>query len=160
RRGGMSGGPREGGREVAAILPNGRTGWLHVARPLASAEAMNHVARLARREGARRPAESAVQAVGPQELSAAAPCAVAGVRRRGLGRIRGLSRRIVAGDGKLDARLAKTREDLRSQLQKQFAIDRENLRRLRRRGLWDQILLATALPLFAAYGDRTNPLGT
>src|SRR5262249_40418396 len=118
------------------------------------------VARLARREGARRRAEIAVQAFETQQLSASALAAVDELRRGGLGRIRRLSRRIVAGDGKLDARLAKTREDLRSQLQEQFAIDRENLRRLRRRGLWDQILLATALPLFAAYGDRTNPLGT
>src|SRR5689334_16662938 len=110
----MSRGPREGDREVAAILPNGRTVWLQVARPLASAGDLNHLAWLARREGARRRAEIAVQALETERLSASALTAVDELRRTRLGCIRRLSRRIAAGDVNVDARLAKSREELRS----------------------------------------------
>ena len=155
----MSAEPREGDREVAAILPNGRTVWLHVARPLASAGAMNHVARLASAESGRRRAEIAAQASAIERLSTAVVAKTDEVGRARLARIHGLTRRIAAGDRRLDARLRKARAELQSRFRKQVEIDRENLRRLRRRGAWDQILLATALPLFVAYGDRTNPLG-
>ena len=35
----------------------------------------------------------------------------------------------------------------------------ETARRLRTRSTWDSILLASSLPLFAAYGERARPFG-
>jgi hypothetical protein len=67
---------------------------------------------------------------------------------------------LISANHALERRFEKAREELRSRFEKQFEIDRENLRRLRRRGLWDKILLASSLPLFAAYGDRESPFGS
>jgi hypothetical protein len=61
---------------------------------------------------------------------------------------------------KLDARLSRARDDFHARIEKQIAIDRENVRRLRRRDFWDKILLASSLPLFAAYGQRSSPFGS
>ena len=53
--------------------------------------------------------------------------------------------------------MSKAREEFRAKLEKQLEVDRENVRRLKRRDLWDKILIASSLPLFAAYGQRASP---
>jgi hypothetical protein len=47
----------------------------------------------------------------------------------------------------------------RRRLARQIRLEREALQRLRHRDLWDAIVLASALPLFAAYGERGRPFG-
>lgn len=67
---------------------------------------------------------------------------------------------MVKSHRRLDIRLAKARDELRSKLDQQLKIDRENVNRLRRRDLWDKILIAASLPLFSAYGQRGKLLGS
>lgn len=76
-----------------------------------------------------------------------------------LARAREMRRRIVAGDRKLDRKLAKAVEKYRSRVEGQMRIERETVRRLARRDLWDKIIIASALPLFAAYGQPGRPFG-
>jgi hypothetical protein len=160
RDAGDRGAPPGGAREVTAILPSGRTIWLRVDAPLAPATSANHIALLAEREIDRRRADIASQARATERLSTAVAADIERLERAQLARARQLRGRIVSGDNRLDARLAKVREEFQSRLDNQLKIDRENLRRLRRRGFWDAILLATSLPLFASYGDRRSPFGT
>lgn len=160
RDGGHRGAPPGGARQLTAILPNGRTIWLRVDRPLAPAASANHVARLAERLIERRAASSAAQARATDELSALIVAEAALLERTRVRRARALRRRLIARYNGLDQRLVKAREEFRARLDKQLTIDRESVRRLRRRDLWDKVLLATALPLFVAYGDRRNPFGT
>jgi RNAse (barnase) inhibitor barstar len=160
RDGGHRGAPPGGARQLTAILPNGRTIWLRVERPLAPATSANHVARLAERLVERRAASTAAQARETDQLSALVVGQAALLQRARLGRARAFRRRLVARDDKLDQRLRKARDEFHSRLEKQLKIDRESIRRLRRRDLWDKVLLATALPLFVAYGDRKNPVGS
>jgi hypothetical protein len=70
-----------------------------------------------------------------------------------------LRRRIDAADNALGRRLSNAREEFRTRLDKQLQVDRENARRLRRRDFWDKILIASSLPLFAAYGQPGNAFG-
>jgi hypothetical protein len=157
---GHRGAPPGGARQLTAILPNGRTVWLRVDAPLAPAASVNHVALLAERAMDRRQTGIAAQAGATARLASIAAADIERLERAQLARVRALRRRIVSGDNTLDARLSKARDEFRARLETQLQIDRENLRRLRRRDLWDEILLATSLPLFAAYGDRRSPFGS
>jgi len=147
-------------RQLTAILPNGRTIWLRVDRPLAPRAAADHVARLAERFIDRRNAASAAQSRATERLSARISADVRVLSYANVAGARALRRRLAAGDLKLDARLSKARDDLHARIEQQIAIDRENVRRLRRRDFWDKILLASSLPLFAAYGQRSSPFGS
>jgi hypothetical protein len=160
RDGGHRGAPPGGARQLTAILPNGRTIWLRVDRPLAPATSANHVARLAERLVERRAVASAAQARATDQLSALVVAESALLERSRLGHARAFRRRLIAAHKKLDQRLMKAREEFRARLDRQLKIDRESIHRLRRRDLWDKIVLATSLPLFAAYGERGNLLGT
>ena len=160
RDAGHRGAPPAGARQLSALLPNGRTIWLRVDAPIAPAAAVNHVALLAERAMDRRETRIGAQAGATARLAGLVAADLERMDEGQRGRARALRRRIAAGDNKLDARLSKARDELRSRIDAQLRIDRENVRRLRRRDLWDKILLATSLPLFAAYGDRRNPLGS
>jgi hypothetical protein len=65
----------------------------------------------------------------------------------------------VARYNRLDRRVTKAADEYRRGLARQMTIERRTVQRLRRRDLWDKILLLSALPLFAAYGQRDRPHG-
>lgn len=154
------GAPPRGARQLTAILPNGRTLSLRVAAPLAPAVSVNHVAQLAQRLADRGESATVAQVGAIERLSDTVISAAKRLDERRLARARALCRRIVAGDNAVDARLAKARDEFRARLDRQMQIDRESVRRLRRRDLWDKILIGSSLPLFAAYGDRDDPFGS
>lgn len=160
RDGHHRGAPPAGARQLSAILPNGRTLWLRVDRPLAPAASASHIAGLAERLAGRRAARTAAQARATDRLAALVVAESALLERARLARARAFRRRLVVRRATLDRRLSKARDEFRTRLDKQLTIDRESVRRLRRRDLWDKVLLATSLPLFAAYGDRRSPFGS
>ncbi len=147
-----------GERTFNAILPDGRIAWLGLHPALASAGETRHFAHVVNRGAERR-----ARALGRQSASirALAGTLDADARRLAGGQLRGagrLRRRLVADHARLDRRLsagfsahdaAQTRIDRRL---RNFA------RRLARRDLWDQLVLLSALPLFAAYRQPGDPL--
>ena len=147
-------------RQITALLPNGRTLWFRTAEPLATAVSVGRLAQIAERAGDRRASSSIHQSAAIRRLSETIAADAERLEAARLRRARALRRRIVAGDRTLDTRLAKARDEFRSALDKQLKIDRENVRRLRRRDMWDKILIAVSLPLFAAYGQPGNLRGT
>src|SRR5262249_51270329 len=138
-----------GVRQLSAILPNGRTVWLRVAEPLASAASLDRLARFSERANDQRRAASAAHVDALDRLSAGLGADTDRLQRAWTKQQRKLVRRLIADNRELEERFEKARNELRSRLARQLRIDRESLRRLRRRGLWDTILLASSLPLFA-----------
>lgn len=154
------GAPLRGARQVAAILPNGRTLWLGIDPPLASAASVDRFAHWADRTATERAYGIRSRSEALDRLARGLADEVERLEAKRLGRVEAFRRRLVAGNRKLDTQLSKAREELHARLTKQLETDDENVRRFRRRQVWDTILVATALPLFAAYGDRDDPFGS
>jgi len=153
------GAPSRGARTLAAILPNGRIVWLRVGPPLASAAAVHHLARVAEHAAHGRRAFTQSQKGSIDRLSETLAADAERISEARLARARRIRRRIVAGDNRLDRRRARAAAEYRSRVEEQLKIERATVRRLRRRDLWDKILIVTSFPLFAAYGQPGHPFG-
>jgi hypothetical protein len=151
------GAPSRGARTLTAILPSGRV--VRVDRPLAPAAAVNHLAQVAEHAARWRRAATESQSAAIERLSRTIAADVERIGETRLDRARALRRRIVAGDNRLDRRRAQAANQYRSRVEGQLKVERETVRRLRRRDLWDKILIATAFPLFASYGEPGRPFG-
>jgi hypothetical protein len=156
RDGDHRGTPR-GARQLSALLPNGRTIWLRVDRAFAPVSATRELAQFAASVARRRRSETSALAAAIARLSKVVEADADRLEKAKLHTARRFRRRLVAADHKLDVRLSRAREEFMAKLEKQLEVDRENVRRLRRRDLWDKILIASSLPLFAAYGQRASP---
>jgi len=153
------GAPPRGARILTAILPNGRIVWLRVAIPLAPAASINHLAHLAENTAEWRHSAAHTQSDAIDRLARTVAADAERLNEARLDRARALRRRIVARYNKLDRRIAQAAGELRSRVEKQLTIERATVRRLRRRDLWDKIVIATSFPLFAAYGQPGRPFG-
>ena len=145
--------PPQGARPLTAILPDGRAVRLAVAAPLASASALNDLARFAERRALQvhastRRQQSSVAALSQtiaadfERLSAAQTARAAAIRRR-----------LAARQKRRDKRVTRAVTEFRVKVDRQLKIELESAARLRRRDLWDKIVIASSLPLFAAYGQ-------
>jgi hypothetical protein len=149
---------RESGT-FAAVLPNGRVVWLQVAPSLASVRSVDQVAGLAessalRRQAATRAVGTAVESLSTTITRDAERLNATRVKRKGAAR-----RRLVATFVAVDRRLSKQARARGAALKREREISDETARRLHTRSVWDMILLASAVPLFAAYGERARPFG-
>lgn len=153
------GAPSRGVRTVSAFLPSGRVVWLRIGPPLAPAVVVNHLAQDVEHAARRRRAAAESQSDAVARLSRTVAAGVKQLSEGKLERARGLRRRIVAGDLKVDRKLAKAATEYRARVERQIRIEREAVRRLGRRDLWDWIVIVSALPLFAVFGQRGRPLG-
>ena len=149
-----------GARQITALLPNGRTVWFRTAEPLAQESSLHRLAQIAERASDRHEAGHLYHTGAIRRLSTSIAADSSWVDARQLRRARRLRRQILAADQRLDLRLPKARDELRKRLDEQLKVDEENVRRLRRRDMWDKILIAASLPLFSAYGQRGNLLGS
>ena len=148
-----------GVRSLAAILPNGRVVWLRVEPSPAAAEAVAELARRAERSAARH--SQAVRSLRRDfvRLSASIARDADRLGRDRLERAGAVRRRAFLAQRARERKVSTELEAYRTRLARQIRLERDALRRLRHRDLWDAIVLASALPLFAAYGERGRPLG-
>ncbi len=153
------GAPLRGAGDVSAILPNGRVIWLRVEPSPAPARTVDHLAQGAASGAARRRASTRRHTLAIDLLSRATAAATRHLDEAKRARARALRRRISRSYARLDERISKAAEKARTQLRKQLEVERETVRRLHRRDLWDKAVLATSLPLFAAYGQKGRPFG-
>jgi hypothetical protein len=151
---------RRGARQVSAILPNGKVVWLRVAPELAPAASLRDAADAADEAAQSRAVEAAVNAYGIRRLATTLTRDVRTISGNKLDRLERLRRESLRGDERVAKRLSKARDQFRATLAKQMAAEQEAVDRLARRDLWDKIVVATSLPLFAAYGEKGNPFGT
>lgn len=150
---------RRGVRNVSAILPNGRIVWLRVAPNLAPAASLRAAASAANRAAQWRRAEAAANQYGIHRLARSLAGEAEKISDAHVERRAWLRREAVAGDDRIARRLTKAGAAFRSRLARQIEIERTAVERLAERDLWDKILIATSLPLFAAYGQAGNPFG-
>ena len=155
-----SGTPPRGVRSLAAILPNGRTVWLQVDSPLASSQALSNLGQRAEHTARWQRASAHGQGAAITRLSETITGDTQRTLNTGLARRQALRDRIVARNAATDRKLVKAREAHHTRVEQQRRIELETVARLRRRDLWDKILLLSSLPLFAAYGERGRPFGS
>ncbi len=148
-----------GTRSVTAMLPNGGLAWLTLDPKPASAGEINRLRRAVERAGVYRAAELSDNAAALRRLSKRVTAELGRVGRLRRERSRKLTDRLLEGDEKNAATLAKQLRRERERTRTAWAEDRAALRRLRRRSLWDNLVLASAAPLFAAYGQEGEPAG-
>jgi hypothetical protein len=151
--------PPRGTRTLNAILPNRRTVWLRVETPLAPAAELRRVADLAQHGGRWQRAGTKANRDSIRRLAQQLVDDARKLTESRLDRAERWRDRIVARHHTADRRLAKAAAEHRARIASQIEIERETVRRMRRRDLWDKILIATSLPLFAAYGQRGKPFG-
>jgi hypothetical protein len=152
--------PSVGVRRITAILPNGRTVRLAAAVPLAPASSVGDLAGLARRRSRQHDVSGARQRWAIRQLS---HTVVAGAERVSLANVRrtaAIGRRLADRSRRLDMRLTKASAEMRERVQRQIAFEVESVRRLHRRNLWDNIVVASSFPLFAAFGEQGRPFST
>ncbi len=154
------GAPPSGTRLLTAILPGGRTVRLAVATPLAPASAVRSLADLAEDVAEQRGAATARQGAAIGRLARwvngdARRLTIAKARRAAV-----MRRRLVARYRKLDARVTHAVQKHHARVDRQMKLEIESVGRLARRDLWDKIVVASSLPLFAAYGQPGQPFNT
>jgi hypothetical protein len=149
----------QGARDIAAILPNGRTVWLRVDRPLAPAATADRLAQTVEHRARWGRAAARAQSEAIARLARTVAEGADRLEQERVDRRRALRRRVFVGDDTVDRKLAKAAAEHRTRIEKQMRIERENVRRLERRDLWNKILIASAFPLFAAFGQPGNPFG-
>ena len=156
---GRGGAPPRGVRTLTAILPNGQSLWLRVEPTSAPATALGELARLSERNAARQ--RHALQTLQRDfdRLSASIAGDADRLGRDRLARAVALRRRAFQEQRARERKVAAQLKAYRARLARQIRLERDAFRRLRHRDLWDAIVLASALPLFAAYGERGRPLG-
>ena len=146
--------PPQGARLLTAILPDGRTVRLAVAAPLAPAAMVSHLARVADDVARRQYSSTVHQRSAIRRLSRSVTVDTARLSTAKAKRAAGMRRRLVARYQRLDTRVTKAVTDFRTRVDRQLKIETESARRLGRRDLWDKIVIASSLPLFAAYGQQ------
>jgi hypothetical protein len=151
--------PLRGARTLKAILPNGQTIWLRVDPPLAPAGALRGLADIAEHGARWRHAGTRANSSAIRRLAHRLVDDAGKLTQSRLDRTERLRDRIVARYQQADRRLAKAAAAYRRRVTEEISLERETVRRMRRREMWDKILIATSLPLFAAYGQRGNPFG-
>jgi len=146
-----------GARTLSALLPNGRVVSLKVDPALAPVAETNHLVQFIERLSEQREATLEAQDTALRRLSRTMARDVERLgkqRRRAALRLR---RWLVAGDAKLARRISVEGARGRALARRLRGNEQRWVRRLSRRGFWDQIVIATSAPLFAAYGRKGNP---
>src|SRR5262245_28072643 len=132
------GGPIRGAGDVSAILPNGRVIWLRMDQSPAPASALDWLEQDVRYRLLRRRASARRQAFAIRLLAGTTGLVAESVTEERLARSRRLRRRLIRSRRRLDERITKTAEKARRQLERQLHIERETLRRIHRRDIWDK----------------------
>ena len=146
--------PPQGVRPLTAILPDGRAVRLAVPAPLASASALSELARFAERRALQLHSSTRRQSSSVRGLSRTIAADIERLSAAQAARAAAIRRRLVARQKRLDERVTKAVTDFRAKVERQLKIEVESAGRLGRRDLWDKIVIATSLPLFAAYGQQ------
>ncbi|MGD8588231.1 MAG: hypothetical protein PVG22_05310 [Chromatiales bacterium] len=142
---------------VTARLPNGRTTKMMFSPPLATRTEVNRLTSRINANDAKTARAVRDQAKTIVKLRAAQSAAVKSLTAQQVKSSKDLTKRIAAGDAKLDRRISKELLGQKAAISKHRAQMIAGLRRQQKRSMWNSILLASSLPLYAAYGERSDP---
>ncbi len=146
-----------GARTVSALLPNGRTAWLTLDPAIAPVDEVNRFATALQRIDARHVLNVRAESAAITKL---ARKTARDMDRLSVARAAGdekLRKRLAAGDAKLRKRANTAIAKDRAATGKEWKAMHALVRRMRRRSVWDHIVVASAVPLFATFGRRGRP---
>jgi hypothetical protein len=141
-----------------AFLASGRVVPLQLDPPLARVDRLHDLAHQHERTADRRGVEIERTQGALARLAAAIAADTARLSARARRRRSALRVRLAAAEARARRSIDDGLAELRAAADRRAAQERSLVRRLRRRGLWDQLVVASALPLFAAYGRRADPV--
>jgi hypothetical protein len=148
-----------GARTVTALFPDGRMAWLRLRPEQVQASEVNRLARSVLYANVRHAAVTRATALSIDRLSQTVRAdaqRIMNVRLRSEHQVR---RRIAAGDAKLD----RTLDAASARARNDDLIDDRRLEKmaqaLRRKDLWDSLVLVSSAPQFVAYGQPGDPFG-
>jgi hypothetical protein len=152
--------PVRGARTITGVLPSGRTVWLGVAPAPAPLDEVNRLARSAGELGDRRDRaitwhSDAIERLGRRIDGDTTRLVEAGQKRAGR-----LARRLARASAGAEARTSERLARRAAELERQAEMEWTSVERLRSLATWDTLLVASSLPLFAAFGQRRGPLAS
>jgi hypothetical protein len=147
-----------GARTVSALLPNGRTAWLTIDPVIAPVDEVNRLATALQRIDARHALNARAESAAITSLARKTAKDMERVEAARVASEKKLRKRLASGDAKVrkqaDVAIAKDRVATSKDWKAVHAL----VHRMRRRSVWDHIVVASAAPLFATFGQRGNPL--
>lgn len=150
-------GSLQGAGVVTAVLPNGRRSRMRIIPTVAPISEVNRLRNVVMVNEKRQAMATGKNARSIAKLASAQAAAVKRLTDQQLKSDKDLAKRIVEGDNRLDARIAKELSGGAGVLGKHGKQMARMLKRQRQRALWNNILLASSAPFFAAYGERSDP---
>jgi hypothetical protein len=150
-------GALQGAGVVTAILPNGRRTRMRIVPTVAPISEVNRLRSVVLANERRQAAAIATNARAVTSLAAAQSTSTKKAMAQQIKSDAELSRRVVEGDNRLDARITKELSGGSGILEKHSKRMISVLKRERRRAMMNNVLLATSTPFFLAYGDRESP---
>ncbi len=139
---------------VTAILPNGRRTKMMFRPALATRTDVNRLTRQISANGVKQAKAIRVQARNIKLLKSAQSSAVKSLTAQHLKSTKLLTKQITDGDKNLDKRITKLVRNQKKSGRKHDAKMLAKVRDQQRRSTWNSVLIASTIPLFAAYGDR------
>ncbi len=143
---------------VTAVLPNGRRSQMRIIPTVAPITEVNRLRTVIM---ANERSTAIATGRNSRAIKALAATQTAAVKRLTAQQVKSdqdISKRLVEGDNRLDMRITKELAGGTGVLGKHNKMMARAIRRERKRTLWNNILLATSAPFFAAYGEKGDPL--
>jgi len=152
--------PVRGTPSVTGILANGRVIPLCVREPLVPLGDLDQLVGTLRRMGEDADAAIRARSRAIVRLSRTVASDAARLSRARVAARRKLETQVLTASARVDRRIDKELIPLREGIEKAGARHARLVRRIARRALWDDLVVVSALPLFAAFGQRGNPLAS
>jgi len=143
---------------VTAQLPNGRTTQLMITPQIATRRDLGTLMRQVSASDLRQARAIRMQGKAIQRLKATQSAAVKVLTAQQLKMGKDLAKRMAASDAEIDKRISKTGIGQSKALKQDDQRLVRALQRQKQRSTWNLILLATALPFYAAYSNRASLL--
>jgi hypothetical protein len=153
----MTVGNLNGVRTVKLQLASGRTAVVQVVPTLASAGEVNRLRAVVNANEKRRAADDNANSRAIGRLASAQASFVKRQTAQQVKSDRELGRRIVEGDTRLDKRITSEVANQKGAIEKNNKRIFRRIKRVRYQLLMNDVLLASALPFFAAYGKQGSP---
>jgi hypothetical protein len=151
-------GALQGAGVVTAILPNGRRTRMRILPTVAPISEVNRLRGVVIANERRQASAITRNAKAVASLASAQTSAVNRITNQQLKSDRDLGKRLIEAHNRLDARITKELSGGSGILERHNKRLARVVKRERRRGMMNDVLVATSIPFFLAYGDREKPL--
>lgn len=150
-------GPLRGAGVVKLTLPNGRSSQARIQPALAPIREVNRLRQVISANDRRQAVAMSRTSNAVRALAVTQAQAIKKLSAEQVKSDKELRKRLVEGDNRLDQRITKELTGGTGVLDKHGKGMMAQLKRQRQRQMWNNVLLATSAPFFAAYGERGNP---